>query len=527
MIKSMNIAWWVERWNDLHPTKTAILFEGRRITYRDLHGRANRAACWLQSLGLRKGDRVVVMLKNCPEFIELYLACARLGAIFVPVNFRLTVPELTHIVENAQPRMVVFGGEFGELAHLLHAGLGTGAILFSYVGDEPKAAQGSEPGMDYVRETWRFDGQDPFPPGSIGPKDPEDPQVVMYTSGTTGPAKGAVLSYRKTFFNCLNADIFFDLSFDDIMLVILPMFHSGGLFIQASPILYKGGTLVIHGRFDPALTFQDIALHRVTKFLGVPTVYRLLIEAMTTVQQDLSSLKISAIGGEMATPDLLNRCKQAGFPVRQIMGQTETSILFWASEDANARKPGTVGRPVFHAEVRLMDPCGRPVETEAVGEIAVRGAIMMTEYWQDPVRTRETIRDGWLYTGDLARMDSDGYFYLVDRIKDMYISGGENVYPAEVECILKSHPDVADIAVVGVPHETWGEVGKAFIIPKNGADLSPDQVVDYCRGRLAPYKWPREIVFCEDFPRTPLGKVKKRLLINAFPEQGARPAAHR
>jgi len=513
MIKSMNIGWWVERWSGLHPEKTAIFFEGLRITYSNLHGRANRTACWLQSLGLRKGDRVVVMLKNCPEFIELYLACARLGAIFVPVNFRLTAPELAHIVENAQPRIIVFGSEYRELVHRLYSTHSTRDILFSCLRIDPEVDQESNPAIDYLRETRRFDGRAPFPTGSIGPMHPEDPQVIMYTSGTTGPAKGAVLSYRKTFFNCLNADIFFDLSFDDIMLVILPMFHSGGLFIQTSPILYKGGTLVIHSRFDPPLTFGDIGHYRVTKFLGVPTIYRMLIHAMTNGEYDLSSLRISAIGGEMATPELLERCRKAGFPVRQIMGQTETSILFWASEDASARKPGTVGRPVFHAEVRIMDRDGHPVETGEVGEIAVRGAIMMTGYWQDPVRTRETIRDGWLYTGDLARMDEDGYFYLVDRIKDMYISGGENVYPAEVEAILKGHPDVADVAVVGIAHETWGEVGKAFIIPRNGADLSSDQVIEYCRGRLAPYKWPREIVFCKDFPRTPLGKVKKRLLV--------------
>lgn len=290
--------------------------------------------------------------------------------------------------------------------------------------------------------------------------------MIMYTSGTTGPAKGAVLSYRKTFFNCLNADIFFDLCFDDIMLVMLPMFHSGGLFIQTSPILYKGGTLVIHARFDPLLTFRHIREHRVTKLLAVPTVYRMLIEAMPDSDCDLSSLTVSAIGGEMATPELLKGCRRTGFPVRQIMGQTETSILFWASEDANERKPGTVGRPVFHADVRLMDSMGRPVGTGEVGEIAVRGAIMMSEYWRDPVRTRKTIRDGWLYTGDLARMDEDGYFYLVDRARDMYISGGENVYPAEVELVLMEHPAVREAAVVGIPHTQWGRGGEGLHYPK-------------------------------------------------------------
>jgi len=510
MIKSMNIAWWVERWRDLHPNKTAICFEDLKISYSELHARANQAACWLQSLGIQKGDRVAVILKNCPEFVELYLACARLGAIFVPVNFRLTAPEAVHITENAQPRVIVFGDEYDQIAHRLREGCERQAVHFSCVGEDVR----NTPGIDYLRHRSRYSGQGPFPPGSIGPRDPEDPQVIMYTSGTTGPAKGAVLSYRKTFFNCLNADIFFDLCFDDIMLVMLPLFHSGGLFIQTSPILYKGGTLVLHNRFDPLLTFRDIQNHRVTKLLAVPTVYRMLIKAMAEGDTDLSSLKVSAIGGEIATPELLDRCRQAGFPVRQIMGQTETSILFWASEDVNARRPGTVGRPVFHAEVRLMNSNGCPVATGEVGEIAVRGAIMMTEYWRDPVRTREVIRDGWLYTGDLARMDEDGYYYLVDRAKDMYISGGENVYPAEVEAVLREIPWIEDAAVVGIPHETWGEVGNAFVILKNGANLSADQIIHYCRGRLAPYKLPKEIVFCRDFPRTPLGKVKKRLLVD-------------
>jgi fatty-acyl-CoA synthase len=350
----------------------------------------------------------------------------------------------------------------------------------------------------------------------MGPTDPENPQVIMYTSWTTGPAKGAVLSYRKTFFNCLNADIFFDLSFDDVMLVVLPLFHSGGLFIQASPILYKGGTLVIHPRFDPDTTFRDIELYKITKFLGVPTVYRMLIEAVTDKRHDLSSLKVSAIGGEKVMPGLMTQCRRAGFPVRQIMGQTETSILFWAPAEACDQKPGAVGRPVFHAEVGLMDPDGRPVPAGEIGEIAVRGAVMMSGYWRDPAKTRETIRNGWLYTGDIARMDADGYFYLVDRAKDMYISGGENVYPAEVESVLKEHPAVEEAAVVGVPDDKWGEVGKAFVIRRNGATISADQIIDYCRGRLAPFKWPKEIVFCRDFPRTPLGKVKKQLLVTGY-----------
>jgi fatty-acyl-CoA synthase len=223
-------------------------------------------------------------------------------------------------------------------------------------------------------------------------------------------------------------------------------------------------------------------------------------------------LKVCAIGGEKLTPELMARFKDAGFSLRQIMGQTETSILLWAHEKDVVRKPGSVGKPVFHAEVRIFDRQGRPCDPGQVGEIVVRGSIMMTEYWQDPVKTEDTIRGGWLHTGDLARMDEDGYFYLIDRAKDMFISGGENVYPAEIERVLRKHPAVEDIAVVGVSDETWGEVGYAFVIAKPGADLKSEDLIGFCDGQLARYKWPKKILVAEDFPRTALGKVRKTVL---------------
>ncbi|MCP4578428.1 MAG: long-chain fatty acid--CoA ligase [Deltaproteobacteria bacterium] len=504
----MNIAWWVQRWNELHPEKIAVLFEGDKITYKELHGRANRVSCWLQSLGIEKGDRVAVMMRNCPEFIDLYLACARLGAIFVPINFRLTGPELTYILKNAQPRLFVFGDAFRQNVCELKLHNEKPHMALSCLG----ADQDQDNILDFEPETRKFHGKKPFLTKSLGPADPEEPHVIMYTSGTTGAPKGAVLSYRKTLFNCLNADIFFKLHFDDTMLIILPLFHSGGLFIQASPILYKGGTMIIHPKFDAVRTYADIERYRVTKFLGVPTIYKALLKKDLPIKKNVSTLKVSAIGGEKVTSDLQKRCRKAGFPVRQIMGQTETSILFWASEEDSIKKPGTVGRPVFHSEVILMDDTGRSVKTGEVGEIAVRGSIMMKEYWQDPVRTEETIRNGWLHTGDLARMDEDGYFFLVDRVKNMYISGGENVYPVEVETVLKTHKAVKDAAVVGVPDEEWGETGKAFIVLRKGTVTTCESLLSHCEMQLARYKWPGEIVFCEEFPRTALGKVKKMMI---------------
>ena len=511
MIRSMNIAWWVQRWSDLHPDKTAIIFAEQQITYAELNERANRASCWLQSLGIEKGDRVAVMLNNCPEFIEIFLACARLGVIFVPLNFRSASPELDYFLRNCRPRLFVFGQEFIGTVNKLNLEKSKMQVMLAAVGNAPFDTSV----IDYIDESSALDGRTPFLTRSLGPADPEEPQVIMYTSGTTGRPKGAVLSHRKTFFNCLNADIFFKMHFDDIMLVILPLFHSGGLFIQASPTIYKGATMVIHARFDPVKVYRDIEKYAVTKFLGVPTVYRALIKVDPQDRGDISSLKVCAGGGEKTTPELFEKCREAGLAFRQVMGQTETSILLWASEEDSFRKPGTVGRPVFHAEVYIVDKTGRPVKRGDVGEIVVRGSIMMKEYWQDPVRTEETIRNGMLYTGDLARMDDDGYYFLVDRARDMYITGGENVYPAEIERVLKDHPEIEDAAVVGVPDERWGEVGKAFVISRKGSNPSAEDIIGFCSQHLAKFKCPRKISFCEKLPRTSLGKVRKNELINA------------
>jgi fatty-acyl-CoA synthase len=505
MIKSMNIAWWVQRWAELTPEKPAILFQDDVITYKDLSRRSDRTACWLQSLGIEKGDRVAVMLYNCPEFLDLFLACSRLGAIFVPINFRITARELDFFIKNCRPRLFVHSSAFTATVSSLN--------LAAYLPPLMVAVQGHTSGSNELFEldtaVARFDGNRPFLTRSLGPADPEEPQVIMYTSGTTGQPKGAVLSHRKTFFNCLNADIFFKLHASDIMLIFLPLFHSGGLFIQAAPTFYKGATMVLHKKFDPEKVFQDIEHFKVSKFLGVPTVFRELLKVPPSRRGDLSSLRVCAGGGERLTRDLIQACADAGLAFRQIMGQTETSILLWASEKDPLKKPGTVGRPVFHAEVGILDARGRSAPPGQIGEIVVRGSIMMKEYWQDPVRTEETIKNGFLHTGDLAWMDEDGFFFLAGRAGDMYISGGENVYPAEVEKFLKTHPDIQDVAIKGVPHEIWGECGHAFIIPVPGACLTETDILAFCRQGLAKFKWPAQISFREDFPRTSLGKVRK------------------
>jgi len=318
MIKSMNIAWWVQRWAELHPEKPAVIFEEQTITYNDLCKRAERTSCWLQSIGIEKGDRVAVMLNNCPEFIDLFLACSRLGAIFVPINFRITAVELDYFIKNCRPRLFVHGNDFSNEVNSLNLGSYFPPIVLSCVGEKECKSDG----LNFSAQTDKFAGQGAFLTSSLSPADPEEPQVIMYTSGTTGKPKGAVLSHRKTFFNCLNADIFFELHYSDIMLIFLPLFHSGGLFIQAAPIFYKGATIVLHRKFEPVNIYKDIEKYEVTKFLGVPTAYRELLRVDPENRTDISSLKVCAGGGEKLTDDLIEKCSDAGLSFRQIMGQT-------------------------------------------------------------------------------------------------------------------------------------------------------------------------------------------------------------
>ena len=511
MIESMNLAWCVRRWAELHPNKAAIIFEDDAISYGQMSNRVDEVGSWLQSIGIEKGDRVAVLLKNCPEFMYLFLACSLIGAIFVPINFRTTGPELDYFIRNSRPRLFIHGKEFLPVVESLNLSGYLPPIVVSMIGVGKRSAENR---TDFNVEIDRFKGKHPFLTESLKPSTPEEPHVIMYTSGTTGNPKGAVLTHLKTFFNCLNADIFFDLQFSDIMLIFLPLFHSGGLFIQAAPALFKGATIILHRKFDPKLVYGNIEKYRVTKFLGVPTAYRELVNVPSKERADISSLKVRAGGGEKLTENLMKKCFEAGLGFRQIMGQTETSILLWASEKEFLTKPGTVGRPVFHAEVDIFDKSGKPVEPGQVGEIVVRGSIMMKEYWQDPVKTDATIKNGYLHTGDLAWKDEDGYFFLAGRSGDMYISGGENVYPAEVEKVLKNHPDIEEVAVIGVADDKWGETGHAFVMARPTSSLTEQMVIAFCEGSLSKYKWPSKVTFVKEFPRTSLGKIRKNKLID-------------
>jgi fatty-acyl-CoA synthase len=350
--------------------------------------------------------------------------------------------------------------------------------------------------------------------------------ILMYTSGTTGTPKGALLPHRKTFFNALNAQLFFELSGRDCVLVPLPLFHSFGLKILSLPALYAGACLVLQRRFEPERVWQAVGEHGVSFFGGVPTQFRALYETLATAPPgrfDVSRLRFLFTAGAAIPVDLIRAFEARSLVLKQGFGQTETSILCCLDARDAVRKAGSVGRPVFHAELRIVRQASlaRPVaewEDAAAGEsgeIVVRGPITMLGYWNRPEATAETLREGWLRTGDLGFADEEGFVTLSGRSRDLYISGGENVYPAQVEAAFQGHPAIREIAVVGVPDERYGEVGRAYVVLAPGAALDPDALRRYGRERLAAFKVPREFVAVESLPRTVTGKVRKYVLQRA------------
>jgi fatty-acyl-CoA synthase len=344
------------------------------------------------------------------------------------------------------------------------------------------------------------------------PIDGEDPQIIMYTSGTTGLPKGTILSHRKTFYNALNADIFYGLTSEDIFLVSRALFHSGGLLVETAPMLYKGGTIILKKRFRPQQILETIEKYRVTVIEAAATMYKFILEQCDLGKYDLSSLRCCFTGGERVPPSLLKDYLDKGITISQCYGQTETSTITWLPLKEAQRKLGSVGIPVFHGNVKIINKESREVKPGEVGEIIVSGPILMTGYWRRPQQTEETIKDGWLHTGDLAKIDEEGFIYIVDREKDMFISGGENVYPAEVEKIYLENPKILNVAVVGVPDEKWGEVGIVFIVTKEGEKLTGEEALKSCEGRIARYKIPRQVVFLTELPMTASQKIRRNKL---------------
>ncbi|HYD57829.1 MAG TPA: AMP-binding protein [Burkholderiales bacterium] len=457
----MSIARILERWVQASPDKTALHWEGVKLSYAELWNSIDVAA---RSLPVRKGERVAWLGYNDPALLVLLFALARLGAILVPLNWRLTAAEHREILADCSPTLLVCGSEF--------------------------AAHGAQLGVPLGR----LDA--PVGPLTEAMGDEHDDVLIVYTSGTTGKPKGAVLTQSALVWNGLNSFHAHDLRADDHVLTVLPMFHVGGLNIQTLPALFAGATVTLHKKFDPGAWLSAVAGQRPTLSLLVPAAMRAVIEHPAWPSTDLSSLRLLNTGS-MVVPDALIRAFHArGVPVGQIYGATETAPIAIALRGEDAlRKPGSAGKPVPHSEAKLVD-----------GEIWIRGPAVMRAYWND----REGLTpDGWFRSGDLGRIDEDGYWWIVGRSKDLIISGGENIHPAEIENVLADCPVIAEAAVVGVSDPRWGEAACAAVVLKPGSVLVEPELLKLFEGRLARYKHPRRIVSLSSLPKNALGKVQK------------------
>jgi fatty-acyl-CoA synthase len=500
-----NVGAWTTRRAAIAGDRPALVDAERSLDYAAFHARTTRCAAVLARRGIGRGERVALLLGNCSAYLEIVMAAARLGAIAVPINARLTAPEVRHILDDCSPRLLVYDDPRAEVA----SGACRGAA-------RPPEALLRCPD-DYERDLASVQPHEP-----VAAVTPDHPMILMYTSGTTGVPKGALLPHRKTLYNSLNAQLFFDLTHRDRVLVALPLFHSFGLSILSLPALYAGASVHLQPGFDAEAVWAAIAERHITYLGAVPTQLAALLAALEDADEpwDTRSLRFLFGAGAAVPVEQIRAFGRHGLVLKQGFGQTETSILCCLDARDAVRKAGSVGRPVFHAEVRVVATEGldgppgswRDVAPGEAGEIVVRGPITMLGYWERPEATAETLRGEWLRTGDLASVDDEGFLTLAGRARDMYISGGENVYPAEVEAAFGEHPDVAEIAVVGVPDPRWGEIGRAYVVPAAGATPDAEGLLVWAARRLARFKLPREIVFVESLPRTETGKVQKHRL---------------
>jgi fatty-acyl-CoA synthase len=505
-MRDQGLGSWPVRRRRLSPAHVAFVHGATRRTYADLDDRTRHLAAALRSLGVERGDRVAYLGPNDPTLLETLFAATALGGVFVPLNWRLTAPELTYIAADCGATLLVHAAEMTGTATAVAAAGSTALRHLVELGPpfEGMATGGVRAGA-----------------GASAPIDApvglDDPAVIIYTSGTTGRPKGATLSHGNITWNCVNVLIDTDLASDEVALVCAPLFHVAALNMVSLPILMKGGTVVLTGGFDPDVALDLIARHGVTVMFGVPAMFNAMAQVPAFASADLSSLRRLLCGGAPVPLSTIRTYLDRGIPFLQGYGMTETSpgALFLGAERA-ADKAGSAGVASFFTDVRVVRPDGSEVEPGEKGEVVVAGPNVMRGYWNRPEATAEVMDGDWFRSGDVAIVDDDGYVTIVDRMKDVIISGGENIYPAEVEDVIYGHPGVAECAVIGVPHERWGEVGRAIVVRRAGAALDEEALLEHLDGRLARFKLPRSVVFTDELPRSGAGKVLKAELRAIF-----------
>ncbi len=497
----MDLSGLIERNAAFAPDKPAVHFEGTTLSYAAFAARIEQTARALKSeLGVNRGDRVAILSLNRPDYLVLLYACARLGAILVPLNWRLTVAEQHFILSDAAARVLVLERAFAAVLRELETSLPTTSVI----GLDFMPQRGDA--FDALLTRGRGDGRNPH-------TDLSSPLLIVYTSGTTGRPKGAVLRQEALLWNGVMSQHMHGLTSEDHVLTVLPFFHVGGLNIQTTPALQHGATVTIHSRFTPDATLACFEREWPTLTVLVPATIQAVTDHPAWATTDLSSLKAVSTGSTIVPPHLIERIVARGVPVLQVYGSTETCpVAVYTRLGGDLSREGSTGLPGLCCEAAIIDDAGNELPPEMAGEIAVRGPNVFYEYWGNQEATREALHDGWYRTGDIGRRDADGYFWVHDRKKNLIISGGENIYPAEVERVLLEHPGVAECGVIGRADTRWDEVPIAYVIRRKGSSVDAAGLQAHIQAQLARFKVPREIIFVEDLPRTALGKVQHFLL---------------
>jgi fatty-acyl-CoA synthase len=489
-MRNQGLGSWPVRRARKTPNDIALVHDGTPLTYAGLRDRVADLAGALREQGTGPGDRVAYLGFNHPSFLQTLFATGMLGGVFVPLNARLTGPELAYQLTDSGASVLVHAPT--------HAAVADGLPVRTVIG---------------LEELERLPVAEPVDV----PVELDDPCMIMYTSGTTGRPKGAMLTHGNITWNAVNVLIDHDLIADEVALVSAPLFHTAGLNMLTLPVLLKGGTCVLTTGFDPDATLDLVERHRVTFMFGVPAMFQSVARAARWAEADLSSLRLLTCGGAPVPPSLIATYQGRGLTFLQGYGMTEAApgTLFLDAAHA-VTKAGSAGVPHFFSDVKVVGPGLAEVPPGQPGEVVVKGPHVMPGYWGLPEETARSFTDGWFHTGDAARLDTDGYAYIVDRIKDVIISGGENIYPAEVENALLADPDILECAVIGVPHDRWGETGRAIVVPREGSGLTADRLLDSLAGRIAKYKLPTSVVFATEIPRNATGKILKARLRDLY-----------
>lgn len=487
---------WLKKWAQYTPGGLALREYDRGLewNYREINRRVNCLANYLANdLGLKKGERIAVYSKNCAGYVFLFFACAKLGTVLVPLNFRLMPRELDILIQDAAPQLFIYAAEYAEAVSQLKT-----------LPEIPQRLELSEISPFLVDPVLRVD----FEPGQ--PIQQEDLVMILYTAGTTGLSKGVMINHRMLFWNSINTELRLDITSQDHTQSYAPFFHTGGWNVLLTPFFHHGASHTLLSGFDTDLILKLMEIEKTTLIFGVPTMMQMLADSPLFETVDLSSVRYAIVGGAPMPIPLINKWHEKGIYIRQGYGLTEVGPnCFSLHQDDAVRKRGSIGFPNFYIQAKIMNEQGPECGTNEVGELWLNSPVVAPGYWRKADVTRQTITDGWFHTGDMVERDEEGYYYVVDRKKNMYISGGENVYPAEVEKFLYTHPAIREVVVIGISNKKWGETGKAYVVLDPASQLTPGDILEFCKGKLAKYKIPSQVEFVAEIPKNEAGKINR------------------